>query len=67
MRDQTLMPDSAVARRYGVHTKTLTRWDNTPELGFPPPVRIRRRRYRSIVELEAWDARNSRAAAVRAA
>jgi hypothetical protein len=56
MTDQALLlRDSQVAARYGVHPKTLQRWDATPALEFPQPIRIRGRRYRSIAELDAWD------------
>ena len=58
-----LLPDPAVARRYGVHPLTLRRWDNNPDLGFPPVVMLNKRRYREVEALDAWDKRNSREAA----
>jgi hypothetical protein len=60
-----LIPERLVAERYGVCTRTLKRWDLTPGLRFPPPIIIRLRRYRELVALDAWDRRNSRAAAYR--
>jgi hypothetical protein len=33
------------------------------DLGFPAPVRIRRRRYREIAALDDWDRANARKAA----
>jgi len=62
-----LIPDPAVAQRYQVHLRTLDRWDKNPDLGFPPPIRIRNRKYREADKLDDWDRRNSReAAALRA-
>jgi hypothetical protein len=50
-----LLPERLVAARYDVTTRTLARWDTAPDLGFPPPVYINRRRYREIAALDAWD------------
>jgi hypothetical protein len=52
-----LIPDREVAKRYHVVVRTLERWDLQPDLGFPLPVRINRRRYRELAALEAWDRR----------
>jgi hypothetical protein len=60
---QTLIPDRCVAERYSVHRRTLARWDATPELGFPPPIYVRGRRYREVAALDEWDKENSRKAA----
>jgi hypothetical protein len=52
-----LLPDSKVAKdRYGVCLKTLSRWDEKPELKFPAAKTINNRKYRSVEELDAWDA-----------
>jgi hypothetical protein len=40
-------PDSTVARFFGVHVKTIKRWDRRPELGFPSAIRVNDRSYRS--------------------
>jgi hypothetical protein len=58
-----LLPDPAVARRYGVHPMTLRRWDKNRGLGFPPVIMVNNRRYREVAKLDAWDLRNSREAA----
>jgi len=55
-----LIPDRLVAERYDVVVRTLERWDATPELGFPPPIRVRRRRFRAVDQLNAWDRANAR-------
>ena len=54
-----LLPDRAVADRYGVSTRTLARWDKS-DLNSPPPIIIRGRRYRSPPALAAWDRANAR-------
>lgn len=42
----------------GVSDMTLWRWTHTPELNFPKPIYIGKRRYWRADELEAWiDAR----------
>jgi hypothetical protein len=58
-----LIADRRVAERYDVSVRTLARWDETPGLGFPPPVYIRDRRYRELVKLDEWDRANARKAA----
>ena len=60
LKSKRLIPDSEVCKRYGVVPYTLWRWDNqTPELGFPKPVRINGRKYRPEEELDEFDARRS--------
>jgi hypothetical protein len=44
-----LVPDPQVGREFGISAMTLWRWDHDPvmaELGWPSPVKIRRRNYR---------------------
>jgi hypothetical protein len=55
-----LIADARVAQRYDVCTRTLARWDQTPGLNFPPPILLRRRRYRELAALGAWDRANAR-------
>jgi hypothetical protein len=50
-----LLPDKKVAARYGVDPRTLYRWDEQPAPGFPKPIRINRRKYRRIEQLESWE------------
>ena len=54
-----LIPDPKVARRYGVVARTIARWDDRPELGFPRPTRINGRKYRDEQQLDAWDKANA--------
>jgi hypothetical protein len=60
-----LIAERRVAERYGVNWRTLWRWDERPELGFPPVIKIGTRRFRELAKLEAWDRRNARKAAAR--
>jgi hypothetical protein len=52
-----LVPDPQVAREFNVTLMTLWRWDHDPklaELGWEPPVKIRRRNYRRRQALEKF-------------
>jgi hypothetical protein len=57
----TLIPEGKVAKRYGVCKRTLIRWDEHPEVGFPRPVWINDRKYRDAELLDAFDADRVRA------
>jgi len=50
-------PDSTIARFLGVHPKSLPRWDARPELGFPAPIRINGRKFRSWEEVHEFTRR----------
>jgi hypothetical protein len=56
----SMIPDRAVALRYGVSVRTLERWDKTPDSGFPKAIMIRRRRYRRREALDLWDKKCAR-------
>ena len=58
--DDRLIPDPQVARRYGVSSMTIYRWDHDPDLDFPKPIRIRKRKYRREKQLIAWERRVGR-------
>lgn len=52
------VPDPIVAKEFGgVSLMTLYRWTNDPKLGFPPPVKIRTKNFRSRRALEDFKAR----------
>jgi hypothetical protein len=61
-----LIPDPQVADDFGVCLKTLGRWDQTPELGFPPPIYVRKRKYRDEGALEDFKLQKAREAAAEA-
>ena len=50
-----LIPDPEVCRRYSVHSSTLRNWDNDPDLNFPKPIRINKRKFRDEAELDKFD------------
>jgi predicted DNA-binding transcriptional regulator AlpA len=54
-KSRRLIPDPQVWKRYGVTSMTGWRWDNNPNLQFPKPVVINRRKYRYEDELEQWE------------
>ena len=49
-----LIPEAKAAKKCGVCTKTLERWDDKPELGFPPIVWINGRKFRDADLLDAF-------------
>jgi hypothetical protein len=54
-----LLPRRLVAERYNVTTRTVVRWENDPDLRFPQPIEINKRRYYHEAELTAWDRANA--------
>jgi hypothetical protein len=44
-------PDREIAKFFGVHVKSLPRWDKRPGLGFPRPIVINGRKFRSWAEV----------------
>jgi hypothetical protein len=50
-----LLPTPAVAKRYGVSTRSISRWGDDPDLGFPKPEVIKLRKYWRVSILRAWD------------
>lgn len=58
-----LVRDPIVAQEFGdVSLMTIYRWTNDPTLGFPPPIKIRNKNFRSRRALEEFKARMMRAA-----
>jgi predicted DNA-binding transcriptional regulator AlpA len=58
-----LVPDPIVAEEFGgITLMTLYRWTNDPKLGFPPPIKIRSKNFRSRRALEDFKARMMRSA-----
>lgn len=49
------LSDPQVCKRYGVSAMTIWRWDRDERLGFPPPMRIRNRKFRDLDALELWE------------
>jgi hypothetical protein len=57
-----LVPDPQVLKEFCITPMTLWRWDRDPELDFPPPIIIRKRKFRMRRLLEAFKARMLRLA-----
>lgn len=60
-----LVPDPQVQREFDVTGMTIYRWDADPQmaaLGWPPPIRIRKRKFRSRHALEGFKANMARRA-----
>lgn len=62
-----LIPKPAIARELGVSSRTVSRWMEDENLGFPTPVRLRGRLYFARTALEEWKATRIRASIVEAA
>lgn len=58
-QDQTYLPAGQVRARYGVSDMSLWVWLHNEALGFPRPIRINRRRFWKLDELEGWEATRS--------
>ena len=55
-----LVPARDVLKRYGVVGRTLDRWVADPELKFPRPLVVNRRRYFRESALIDWERRQAR-------
>jgi hypothetical protein len=53
--EDKLLPNKVVAERYNTRTRTIERWREQPELGFPPGIDINGRIYRKLSDLIAWE------------
>jgi hypothetical protein len=56
-------PAKRVCERYEITDRTLDRWLGDPELDFPRPLIINKRRYFSDPELVAWERKRAATAA----
>ncbi len=62
-----LIPKPAIARELGVSSRTVSRWMEDQNLGFPKPLRLRNRLYFARTALEEWKANRIRASILEAA
>lgn len=68
MSESVLLSGPAVRRRYNnLSDMGLWRWLRDPKLNFPQPIYIRRRRYWTLEQLEAWEASRAAASSTEAA
>ncbi|OWY18248.1 hypothetical protein B6V73_00055 [Thioclava sp. JM3] len=51
---QDLVPAAEVCAKFGVVEMTLRRWLNDPRVDFPRPIRINRRRYWRLADLNMF-------------
>ena len=49
------------AARYGTCVRTIVRWGEDPDMGFPPEYEFGNRRCRSLGDLEVWERSRIRA------
>jgi predicted DNA-binding transcriptional regulator AlpA len=52
----TYLTAGRVRDRYGVSEMSLWRWLRDKALGFPHPIRINKRRFWKLSDLESWEA-----------
>jgi DNA-binding transcriptional MerR regulator len=52
---QQLLPTRLVCKRYGVHDRTIARWERSKDLNFPQPIVVNNRKYYRAEELTAFD------------
>jgi hypothetical protein len=57
------LPTRLVCERYGVSSRTVARWELDPDLNFPQPTVINRRKYWDDLALTEWDRSQVRGAA----
>jgi hypothetical protein len=56
LSDETQIGSAGVCKRYdNISRMTLHRWLNDPELDFPKPETVRRRRRWTLGRLRAWE------------
>jgi predicted DNA-binding transcriptional regulator AlpA len=53
--DDRWLPGPEVDKRYGITPMSRWRWMHDPALGFPQPVKIRRRTFWRLSDLIAWE------------
>jgi hypothetical protein len=58
---------SDIAHRFGITVRTFDRWLLRPDLGFPRPTVIIRRRYWELSEIQAWERKQAAKGATRTA
>jgi hypothetical protein len=49
------LPTVQVAKRFSVVVRTVERWLQDPNLNFPKPIVVNKRRYWRLEELERWE------------
>jgi hypothetical protein len=52
-----LIADARVRERFGKSQRTIDRWSQDPELGFPRPIYIRGRKHRDADAIDQFEAK----------
>lgn len=60
---ETYLTAPQVRKRYNVTDMSLWRWQKNPDLGFPAPMVINRRRYWRECDLVEWERKQAARAA----
>ncbi|MBR1296658.1 hypothetical protein [Bradyrhizobium sp. AUGA SZCCT0042] len=60
-----LVPDPIIAKEFYTTLMGIYRWTHDANLGFPPPIKIRNRNFRSRRAIEEFKAKMMRAAITR--
>jgi predicted DNA-binding transcriptional regulator AlpA len=58
---ESLLTGPKLRARYGIADMTLWRWTNDRELEFPQPLKINRRNYWRLDDVERWERQRARA------
>jgi hypothetical protein len=53
------LPRRITCQRYGVSSRTISRWERNPDLNFPQPEVINGRKYDDEGRLIEWDRANA--------
>jgi hypothetical protein len=54
------LPRRLTCQRYGVSSRTISRWESDPDLDFPQPEVINGRKYYDEDALTTWDRKHVR-------
>ncbi len=57
--NETFLSGPKVRKRYGIGEATLWRWERNPDLNFPAPLRIGKKKLFSVRALEEWERRQA--------
>jgi predicted DNA-binding transcriptional regulator AlpA len=55
VQNEVFLTAPQVLDRYNISDMSLHRWLNNPELNFPKPMKINRRRYFKEADLITWE------------
>jgi predicted DNA-binding transcriptional regulator AlpA len=56
-RDTSWLTGVEVNERYGISPMTRYRWERDPDLAFPECMKIKRRSFWSLADLQIWESK----------